>query len=504
MDLLSNLHLGFQAALSLANLLYALAGVTIGTFIGVLPGIGPMATIAILLPLTFGLDPLAALIMLSGIYYGSMYGSAITSILLNTPGHAASAVVCVDGYPLAKKGKGGVALVLSALSSFAGGSLAIILVAAFAPMISQFALRFSSPEYFSIMLLGLTAAAGISQGSLLRGLAMVVFGLIVGTVGTDTTSGAQRFTFGSWDLADGISFVILAMGFFAITEMILNLESPKKIRLISTSFSFSDIRESCRLFVGYWASVLRGFAIGAFFGALPGSGPTVSTFIAYSAELSAAKGKEKENFGKGAYQGVIGPEAANNSASIAGFVPTLTLGIPGDAVMAMMLGALLVFGITPGPAVIANNPTLFWGLIASLWIGNVFLLVLNIPLISVWVKTIQIPYSYLYPAIVVFICIGVISVNNKPFDVALVAAFGAIGYLLAKLDMPMAPALLGAILGPMIEDHFRRSLLMGRGDFAIFVSRPISAFFIITTALIILWILYSNISRPRAPERLQE
>ncbi|WP_274427115.1 tripartite tricarboxylate transporter permease [Chelativorans sp. YIM 93263] len=495
MDLFANLSLGFSVALSPANLLYCLVGVTVGTLIGVLPGIGPMATIAILLPVTFGLDPVAALIMLAGIYYGSMYGSAITSILLNTPGHAASAVVCLDGYPLARNGQGGLALVISALSSFVGGSLAIILVMTFAPMVAEFGLRFSSPEYFSMLILGLTAAAGLSQGSFIKGIAMVLLGLGIGTVGTDLTSGVQRFTFDNWNLADGINFVILAMGFFAVTEIVFNLEQKGRSTLVHTRFAMADLTAAVRSFARMWGAVLRGFGIGFTFGALPGSGPTIATFVAYSAEKSVAR--DSSRFGKGALEGVAGPESANNSASIAGLIPTLTLGVPGDAIMAMMLGALLIFGITPGPGVIVDEPELFWGLVASLWIGNVLLLALNIPLIGVWARVLTIPYKLLYPSILLFICIGVFSINNRTFDIGLLALFSVVGYVLAKLDFPAAPVLLGLILGPMIEDHLRRALLMGRGDFSMFFTRPISAILLLATLGIVIYVIVSTIQQAR-------
>lgn len=484
MELIDNLALGFGVAVSPANLAYCFIGVTLGTFIGVLPGIGPLATIAMLLPVTFGLDPVGALIMLAGIYYGSMYGSAVTTILLNIPGHAASAVVCLDGYPLAKQGKGATALVMSAIASFVGGSLAIVLVMAFAPPVARFGLTFGSAEYFSMMLLALMAAAGLSQGSFLRGIAMVLLGLAIGTIGIDLNSGAQRFTFGNWNLADGISFVIVAMGFFAIAEVMANLEAREAPRLAASRFTWRELTPSLATVRQSLGSILRGFGIGAGFGALPGSGPTISTFISYAVEKRVAR--DKSRFGKGAIQGVTGPESANNAASIAGFIPTLTLGVPGDAIMALMLGALLLFGIAPGPAVITKNPELFWGLMASLWIGNVMLIILNIPFIGIWVRVLQIPYNVLYLSILLFICVGVFSIANKTFDVVMLALFGAIGYVMTRLDFPAAPLLLGVILGPLIEENLRRTLLISRGDPSVFVTRPLSLAFLAVTLVVII------------------
>lgn len=483
MEILSNLALGFSVAFSPANLFYCFIGVTFGTFIGVLPGIGPMATIAMLLPITFGLDPTGALIMLAGIYYGSMYGSAVTTILLNIPGHAASAVVCLDGYPLAKQGKGATALVMSAIASFIGGSLAIILVVAFAPPVASFGLRFGAAEYFSMMLLALMAAAGLSQGSFLKGIGMVLLGLAIGTVGIDVNSGAQRFTFGNWNLGDGISFVIVAMGFFAIAEVMANLEQKEQPQLVASKFTWRELMPSFAIVREAFGSIIRGFGIGSAFGALPGSGPTIATFIAYSVEKRVAR--DPSRFGKGAIQGVTGPESANNAASIAGFIPTLTLGVPGDAIMALMLGALLIFGIAPGPTVVTDNPDLFWGLMASLWIGNLMLIVLNIPFIGIWVRVLTIPYNILYLSILLFICVGVFSIANKPFDVLMLAAFGAIGYVMTKLDFPAPPLLLGVILGPLIEENVRRALLISKGDPSVFITRPISLTLLSVTLLIV-------------------
>lgn len=498
MDFFANIELGLSVAFSLSNLVYCLIGVTVGTFIGVLPGIGPLATISMLLPLTFTLDPIGALIMLAGIYYGSMYGSAITSILLNTPGHAASAVVCLDGHPMAKSGKGALALVISALSSFLGGTLAVIALMSLAPAVASFGLRFGPQEYFAMMVLALTAAAGLSQGSFVKGLGMVLLGLAIGTVGVDVNSGAQRFIFGQWSLSSGISFVIVAMGFFAIAEVMSNLEAGRRqtmpLRRIHWREMFpplAGLRDSV-------AAALRGSGVGFVFGALPGSGPTIATFVSYGMEKRMAR--DPSRFGKGAPEGVAGPEAANNSAAIAGFIPTLTLGVPGDAIMAMMLGALIVFGIAPGPGVIANNPELFWGLIISMWIGNVLLLLLNIPFIGLWVKVLSIPYNVLYLSILLFICIGVYSISNNTFDVLMLALFGGVGYLLTRLEFPAAPLLLGVILGPMLEENLRRAMLISRGDLSTFLTRPISLVLLLLALGIVLAVMIGAVrQRDRAP-----
>ncbi|ASP23553.1 tripartite tricarboxylate transporter TctA family protein (plasmid) [Antarctobacter heliothermus] len=491
MEILSNLATGFGVAFSASNLLYCLFGVTVGTFIGVLPGIGPLATISMLLPLTFSLNPIGALIMLAGIYYGSMYGSAVTSILLNTPGHAASAVVCLDGHPMAKNGQGALALVISAIASFFGGTVAIILLMSLAPAVATFGLRFGAQEYFSMMVLALTSAAGLSQGSFLKGVAMVLLGLAIATVGIDVNSGAQRFLFGQWSLSGGISFVIVAMGFFAIAEVVSNLEGPERGELLGKKLHWREMFPPLSALRRSVMAAIRGTGTGFIFGALPGSGPTIATFVSYGMEKRVAR--DPSRFGKGAHEGIAGPEAANNSAAIAGFIPTLTLGVPGDAIMAMMLGALIVFGVTPGPGVIEDNPELFWGLMASMWIGNLLLLILNIPFIGVWVKVLQIPYNILYLSILLFICIGVHSISNNTFDVLLLAAFGGIGYFLTKLDFPAAPLLLGVILGPMLEENLRRAMLIARGDLTTFFTRPISLTLLLVTAAIVLFLVVVGI-----------
>lgn len=490
MELIGNLASGFSVALTPTNLLYCLLGVTIGTLVGVLPGFGPLAAVSMLLPITFGLDPVGSLIMLAGIYYGGQFGSAVTAILLNLPSHAASAIVCLDGYPMSKQGRAAEGLVMSALASFVGGSLAIIMLMTVAPTLARFALRFGPAEYTAMMLLALTSAAVLTQGSFLKGIGMVLLGLAIGLVGTDVNSGLTRFTFGNWDLYDGISFVIVAMGFFAITEVIIALEPKTQVEVAKSTFSWRELVPSTAVFRRAFPSMLRGFGVGAVFGALPGSGPTLASFVAYTIEKRVSR--RPEQFGKGAIEGVTSPESANNAAAIAGFIPTLTLGIPGDAIMALLLGALMVHGITPGPRVITDHPELFWGLIASMWIGNVLLMIQNVPLIGLWVRVLFIPYRILGPAVLLFICVGVFSNANDPFDIVLLALFGVVGYVLIKLDCPAAPLLLGVILGPLVEENLRRALMISQGDLSVFVTRPISLALLIATAGLVIGFLWSN------------
>ncbi|MDF0601142.1 tripartite tricarboxylate transporter permease [Psychromarinibacter sp. C21-152] len=483
-DTFLNLGLGFQTALSLENLMFCMFGVTLGTFVGVLPGIGALATISMCLPLTFYLDPVSAIIMLAGIFYGAQYGSSTASILLNLPGSAPAAVTCLDGYPMAQQGRSGVALFLTTIASFIGGSFSIMLMIVFAPMLASVAISFSSAEYFSIMVLALVAASTLSNGSFLKGVTMTAVGILLGLVGTDISSGTARFTFGSVTLSDGISLVALAMGLFGISEILTNLSrgnytaiDPRSITLRSLIPTRADMRR-------FWPSSGRGTLIGSVVGILPGTGPTIATFMSYAAEKRIAK--DSSIFGKGAIEGVAAPESANNSSVQAAFIPTLTLGIPGDAIMAVMLGALMLHGITPGPQLIINQPELFWGVIASFWIGNLFLLVLNIPMIGLWVRLLTVPYHILYPAMLFFICIGVYSVNNSSFDVLIALIFGVLGYGMMKFGFSPAPLLLGFVLGPLLEEHFRRALLLSRGDLTVFVMRPVSLLFLALTLLVLL------------------
>jgi putative tricarboxylic transport membrane protein len=491
MDLLSNLALGFETAFSLRNLLYCFLGVFLGTLIGVLPGIGSLATIALLLPVTFHLPSDSALIMLAGIYYGSVYGGSTASILLNLPGTPSTAVTCLDGYPMARQGRAGVALFMTTIASFFGASLGIIILTLFAPSIAEFALRFGPSEYFAMMMLGLVAASTLASGSPAKGVAMVVLGLILGMVGTDVNSGALRFTFDIPELSDGFSLVAIAMGLFGVSEVIASIDrmrrgggvSRARIGFRAMLPTRDDVRRS-------WFPMLRGTGVGAFFGALPGAGGTIAAFMSYALEKRVSSTPER--FGKGAIEGITGPEAANNAACNTAFIPTLTLGIPGDVVMALMLGALMIHGIAPGPQLMVEHPQLFWGLIASFWIGNVLLVILNLPLIGLWVKLLQIPYNVLYPGILLFVCLGVYSVNNSVFDIGLVVFFGALGYLMLLLRFEPAPLVLGFVLGPLMEENLRRAMLLSRGDPLVFVQRPISATLIALTAAIIAWAVWSE------------
>jgi len=484
MDTLTNLGLGFQAALSFENLLFCLFGVSLGTFVGVLPGIGALATISMCLPLTFYLAPMPAMIMLAGIFYGAQYGSSTASILLNLPGSAPAAITCLDGYPMAQQGRAGVALFLTTIASFVGGSFSIILMIGFAPILASFAISFSSADYFSIMILALVAASTLSNGSFIKGIAMVGVGLLLGMVGTDISSGVARYTFGTVEISDGISLIALAMGLFGVSEILSNLMHGEHAVVDARAITFKSLIPTRQDMREFWPAAGRGSVIGAIVGMLPGTGPTIATFMSYSAEKRLSKNPEK--FGKGAIEGISSPEAANNSSVQAAFIPTLTLGIPGDAIMAVMLGGMLIHGITPGPQLIVDNPVLFWGVIASFWLGNIFLLILNIPLIGVWVRLLTVPYHVLYPAMLFFICIGVYSVNNSTFDVLLTLMFGVIGFGMMRFNFPAAPLLLGFVLGPLLEENFRRALVLSHGDLGVFVSRPVSLVFLVLTLIILL------------------
>jgi TctA family transporter len=492
MDLLSNLAIGFQVALSVQNLFYCAVGVSLGTFVGVLPGIGPLATIAMLLPVTFYLPPVTALIMLAGVYYGAMYGGSITSILMNMPGDGASAVVVLDGNPMAKQGRAGPALVSTTFASFFGSCVALVVVGLFAPPLAAWALEFGPTEYFSLMVLGLLAAVMLTRESALKGIAMVLLGLLLGIVGIDVNSGEYRFTFGMQDLSDGINFVVLAMGLFAFGEIISNLAERKKGNsdTIKYTFRWRDLMLSRDDFRRSVLPVFRGTGVGALLGLLPGTGTTIASFVAYSVEKRVAR--DPSRFGHGAIEGIVAPEAANNAAANTSFIPTLTLGVPGDSVMALMLAALMIHGINPGPAVMTDQPQLFWGLLVSMVIGNLLLLILNLPMVGIWVRLLTIPYRMLYPPVILFICIGVYSLRNNVFDIYLTALIGGVGYLFIKLRCEPAPLLLGSILGPLMEENFRRSLIMSRGDPAIFLTRPISLAFLSVAALVVVLLAVST------------
>lgn len=499
MELLSNLSIGLQAAISPSTLLYCFIGVLVGTFIGVLPGIGALTAISLLLPLTFKLDPTSAIVMLAGVYYGSAYGGSTAAILLNLPGTPSSAVVCLDGYPLSKMGKSGVALFITAIASFVGAMLGLIALILFAPVMADVGLSFHPEDYFALMLLGLVAATTISSGSVLKGLAMVVIGLLIGTVGTDVNSGMMRYTFGLLPLMDGISIVVLAMGLFGLGEVIATIhcmpDQSKRPRI--TLRSILPSREEWRSSL---PPMLRGAGIGGFFGALPGTGGSIASFISYATEKRCAK--DRSRFGKGAIEGVAGPEASNNAGVQTAFVPSLTLGIPGDAVMALILGALIMHGITPGPMLMVQEPALFWGLVVSFVIGNLMLLVFNIPLIGVWVRLLSMPYRWLFPAIVVFACLGGYSVNNNTFDMLMVAVFAFIGYTMVVLRFEPAPLLLGFVLGPMMEENLRRALLISGGELSSLVQTPISATLISVTSALLAWRLLSSARKLRKPPSL--
>ena len=496
MDILTNALVGLEVALSPVNLMYCFAGVLLGTVIGVIPGMGALTAISMLLPLTFYLDPTTALIMLSGIWYGTSYGGSTTSILLNIPGTPSNAITCLDGYPMAQQGRAGVALLMTTVASFAAASIGIVICMVFAPVIAAYALRFGPPEYFSIILFGLVAASTISNGSPIKALIMVVVGLMAGTVGMDVYTGALRFTGGATELMDGFGLVALAVGIFGVSEIMSSVgqkvgavATPGEITFRSMVPTRKDLRDSI-------GPVLRGTGFGTFFGALPGTGPSIAAFVAYASEKKF--GRNRRRMGQGAIEGIMAPEAANNAADQASFIPTLSLGIPGSPTMALMLGALMVHGITPGPNLITEQPTLFWGLMMSFWIGNLMLLVLNIPLIGLWVRMLTIPYNLLYPTVLVFMCIGVYAVGNSTFEVMVTAAFGLFGYLARRMEYPIAPLLLGFVLGPLLEEHFRRALLVSRGDFAIFAGSGISVLFLTLTVVLLGWGAWSSHRERRA------
>ncbi|WP_192895693.1 tripartite tricarboxylate transporter permease [Arsenicitalea aurantiaca] len=499
MTYFDNIILGLETALSLSNLWWCFVGVFLGTLLGVIPGIGVLAAISMLFPLTFQLDATAALIMLAGIWYGTTYGGSTAAILLNVPGAPANAITALDGYPMSQQGRAGVALFMTTIASFFGGSVGIILLMTFSGVISSAALQFSSAEYFALMLLGLVAASNISNGSMLKGLIMVCLGVLFGIVGSDIYTGMRRFTFGVVELADGIALIALAMGLFGVAEVIASVGKVDVAKLDPKSLSFAAMKPSRSEMRRSWLPMIRGSAVGSFFGTLPGTGPSIAAFMAYAVEKRSSKTPER--FGKGAIEGIMAPESANNAADQTSFIPTLALGIPGSATMALMLGALMIHGIAPGPQLMTEQPSLFWGLVMSFWIGNILLLVLNIPLIGLWVRLLQVPYQWLFPAVLMFVCIGTYSVNNSWFDVVLVALFGGLGYTLRTLGFPAAPMLLGFVLGPMMEEHFRRAMLLGRGDPATFIERPISLVVLLVTLALLLWGVRPLFSRHKPASR---
>jgi TctA family transporter len=500
MEVLNNLLLGFSVAVTPIHLLYALIGVMLGTLIGVLPGVGPVATIAMLLPITFNLSPVAALIMLAGIYYGAQYGGSTTAILVNLPGESASVVTCLDGYQMARQGRAGPALAICALGSFFAGCVATLIIAIAAPPLAEVALKFGPAEYFSLMVMGLVAATVLAHGSLVKAIAMVVLGLLLGLIGTDVNSGVLRFTFGIPELSDGIGFVVVAMGMFGIAEIVTNLELKEKREVFTGKVR--HLFPTKEDFKRAWAPVLRGTALGSFLGILPGGGALLSSFAAYTVEKKVSR--HPEQFGKGAVEGVAGPESANNAGAQTSFIPMLTLGIPGNPVMALMIGALMIQGIAPGPQVMNEKPELFWGLIASMWVGNLMLVVLNLPLIGMWIKLLSVPYRYLYPSILVFMAIGVYSLSNNPWDVLVMAVFGVFGYVCVKLACEPAPLILGFILGPLMEENLRRAMLLSRGDPMTFITKPISAGFIVASLILLVIVALPALRKKREEVFVEE
>jgi putative tricarboxylic transport membrane protein len=498
MDLLNNLALGFGVALTLQNVMYALIGCLLGTLIGVLPGIGPVATIAMLLPTTYALPPVSALIMLAGIYYGAQYGGSTTAILVNLPGESSSVVTALDGYQMARRGRAGAALGMAAIGSFVAGTFATLLVAAFAPPLSEAALKFGPADYFSLMVLGLIAAVVLAHGSVLKAIAMIVLGIVLGLVGTDVNSGVARYSFDIPELTDGIGFVAVAMGIFGIGEILINLERGEAREVFTSKVgkllpTMDDFKKAI-------GAIVRGTGLGSLLGILPGGGALLASFSAYSLEKKMAGPNADPPFGQGNIRGVAAPESANNAGAQTSFIPLLTLGIPPNPVMALMVGAMTIHNIQPGPQVISSNPQLFWGLIASMWVGNLMLVILNLPMIGLWVQLLKIPYRLLYPMILTFCCIGVYTVNNNTFDVWVIAAFGVIGYIFAKLECEAAPLLLGFILGPMMEENLRRAMLLARGnpfDAQHGLTRPISLTMLILCILLLVILALPAIRKKR-------
>ena len=500
MDFVNNLAMGFSVALSVQNILYCMVGVIVGTAIGVLPGLGPLATIAMLLPLTYALEPTSALIMLAGIYYGAQYGGSTSAILINLPGESSSAVTAIDGHQMARQGRAGQALVTAAVGSFFAGSVATLVLAVAAPPLTRIALQFGSAEYFSLIVLGLVASVALAHGSIIKALAMIVLGLLFGMVGQDLYSGQPRFTFGYFELYSGINFVSMAVGVFGVAEILRNLEDEatrsvlvKKIERLW--LSKEDIR---RIIM----PILRATGLGSALGILPGGGHVLASFASYSLEKKLSRNEAE--FGKGAIEGVAGPESANNAAAQTSFIPLMTLGIPAHPVMALIIGAFIIHGITPGPNVIRDEPALFWGVIVSMWVGNLLLLILNLPLVGLWVRMLTIPYRVLFPAIITFACIGTYSIGSNAFDIYAIALLGLVGYVLVKLDCEPAPLLLGFVLGPLLEEHLRRAMIISRGDPMTFIERPISAALLAVAVIAIVLSLMPAIRRKREEVFVEE
>ncbi len=496
MELLNNLALGFGVAFTLQNLLYAFFGSVLGTLIGVLPGLGPVATIAMLLPSIYALDATPALIMLAGIYYGAQYGGSTTAILINVPGESSSVVTAIDGYQMARQGRAGAALAAAGLGSFFAGCVGTIIIAAFAPPLTELAFKFGPAEYFSLMTLGLIGAVVLASGSLIKAIGMILLGLLMGQINTDVISGVPRYSFDIPELTDGIGFVVIAMGVFGFGEIVTNLSRPAEHREVFTK-DVKGLWPTRKDFHDAWPAVVRGTALGSILGVLPGGGALLASFAAYTVEKKTRAKPGEVPFGKGNIRGVAGPEAANNAGAQTSFIPMLTLGIPPNAVMALMVGAMTIKGIQPGPQVMTSNPQLFWGLIASMWVGNAMLIILNLPLIGIWIKLLTVPYRFLFPAIVVFCGIGSYTLNNSSFDVYMTAAFTLVGYVFYKLGCEPAPLLLGFILGPMMEENLRRALLLSRGDWTTFATRPLSAGLLLAAVAMIVVVCLPSIKAKR-------
>ncbi|MGL4325417.1 MAG: tripartite tricarboxylate transporter permease [Beijerinckiaceae bacterium] len=493
MEILANLATGFGVALTPMNLFLCLTGCLVGTLVGVLPGVGPIATIAMLMPLTFKVDPTGALIMLAGIYYGAQYGGSTTAILVNIPGEATAVVTTLDGHQMAKQGRAGSALGIAAIGSFIAGCFATVLIAALGVPLTKLALLFGPAEYFSLMVMGLVFATVLARGSILKAVAMILVGLLLSTVGQDLETGQERLTFGWTELADGVDFAVLAMGVFGFAEVIRNLENPEARDVVRGKIGSllptrADFRQSAK-------PIMRGTLVGSILGILPGNGALLGPFASYTMEKKLAK--DPSRFGRGAIEGVAGPESANNAGAQTSFIPLLTLGIPPNAVMALMVGAMTIHGIVPGPQVMTKSPQLFWGMIASMWIGNLMLLIINLPLIGLWVKLLKVPYRLMFPAIMIFCCIGIYSINNNPVEVMLTASFGIIGYLLIKMGFEPAPMLLGYVLGKLMEENLRRAMIISRGDMMTFIERPVSAGLLAVAALLLVIALLPSISKKR-------
>ena len=503
MELLDHLALGFGVAFTFQNLVYCFVGCLLGTLIGVLPGIGPVATIAMLLPATYALPPVSALIMLAGIYYGAQYGGSTTAILVNLPGESSSVVTVIDGYQMARRGRAGPALAAAGLGSFFAGCVGTLILAGFAAPLTEVAFLFGPAEYFALMVLGLIGAVVLASGSLLKAVAMVVLGLLLGLVGTDVNSGVARYSFDIPELTDGIGFVAIAMGVFGYGEIIANLARPSDQREVFTA-SVQGLLPTREDFKRMLPAVLRGTALGSALGILPGGGAMLSAFAAYTIEKKTRLHPGEVPFGKGNIRGVAAPESANNAGAQTSFIPLLTLGIPPNAVMALMVGAMTIHNIQPGPQVMTSNPELFWGLIASMWIGNAMLVVLNLPLIGLWIKLLTVPYRWLFPSIVLFCAIGVYSTNNNTWDIWIVGIFGLVGYVFHKLGAEPAPLLLGLILGPMMEENLRRALLLSRGDWSVFVTRPISAGLLAGAVLLLAIVLLPAVKSKREEAFIEE